>query len=116
MDKQERSELIRKGNQFFNQGRLKEAIAAFLRAGYKDGLARIGDHFLYERKEPVNALSFYRKAGHQPGINLIIGRIVDSIRTLMEADSYTQKWQDYLQENYLEILDEMHKNKGKISS
>jgi hypothetical protein len=100
LDPKQKAALIRKGNELFNQGRLKEAITIFIQTNYKDGLARIGDHFLYQRKEPVNALSFYKRAGYQKGVDLLIRNIVKTIRTFMEADQYTEKWQSYLDKNF----------------
>ncbi len=97
MKPEERTEMIRKGNELFNQGRMKEAIACFLKSQYRDGLARVGDHFLYDRKEPVNALSFYRKARHQKGIDLIVKGIVGTIRALIHADEYQEKWNRFLE-------------------
>lgn len=100
IDQKKRTDLIRKGNELFNQGRLKEAIQIFATTNYRDGLARVGDHFLYERKEPVNALTFYKKAGHKKGIDYVIGNIVTTIRVIMRADKFTEDWNEYLGNNF----------------
>ena len=63
MDSRERAALVRKGNELFNRGEIKEAIEVFVKTGYKDGLHRVGDYYFYDKKLPLIALKFYRLAG-----------------------------------------------------
>jgi hypothetical protein len=50
--------LIRKGNDLFNNGRLELAKKVFLTVGYNDGLVRLGDRYL-EEKKPLEAFRMY---------------------------------------------------------
>lgn len=52
MDSRERAETIRQGNRAFNEGDIRKARDLFIKAEYKDGLVRLGDHFMYEKKCP----------------------------------------------------------------
>ena len=63
MDDKERAALIRKGNAAFNDGDIELAIKIFKATGYKDGLIRLGDHFFYEKEQPLIAYGYYRRAG-----------------------------------------------------
>lgn len=56
MDSRERAETIRQGNRAFNEGDIRKARDLFIKAEYKDGLVRLGDHFMYEK----NALTCVR--------------------------------------------------------
>lgn len=76
MDSRERAALIRKGNELFNQERIKEAIEIFVKTGYKDGLHRVGDYYFYDKKLPLIALKFYRMAGDKGKIDEIMMRMV----------------------------------------
>ncbi|NMB64056.1 MAG: hypothetical protein GYA16_04215 [Spirochaetes bacterium] len=76
MDNKERIALIRKGNEFFNQGKIKEAIEIFVKTGYKDGLQRIGDYYYYDKKLPLIALKFYRMSGSKKKIDEIMERMI----------------------------------------
>ncbi|EMF43198.1 hypothetical protein LEP1GSC083_0545 [Leptospira interrogans serovar Pyrogenes str. L0374] len=54
MDSKERAETIREGNRAFNEGNIRKARDLFIKAEYKDGLIRLGDHFMYEKKCPYS--------------------------------------------------------------
>ena len=89
----DRAELIRKGNQEFNKLReewswetLKQATELFSAANYQDGLLRIADYLYFERKLPLLAVSYYKKAGTQGGqkrISEIKNRMFLAIKFLM---------------------------------
>jgi hypothetical protein len=53
--------LNRKGNELFNRGDVEAARRIFQTTGYSDGLIRVGDKYLSERK-PIDALKMYRLA------------------------------------------------------
>ncbi|WP_147612599.1 hypothetical protein [Treponema pectinovorum] len=53
--------LNRKGNEFFNDGKINEATRIFIATGYSDGLTRIGD-FMMKKNEYLKALKFYTLA------------------------------------------------------
>jgi len=53
--------LNRKGNQFFNEGKVDAAKRIFLTTGYSDGLIRVGDYY-YDNNNYVEALKMYTLA------------------------------------------------------
>jgi hypothetical protein len=89
----DRVELIRKGNQEFNRLReqwswetLKQATELFSAANYQDGLLRVADFLYFDRKLPLLAVSYYKKAGTQSAqkrIDEIRNRMVLAIKFLM---------------------------------
>jgi len=86
MDEKERITLIRKGNEYFNQGKIKEAIEVFVKTGYKDGLQRVGDYYYYDKKLPLIALKFYRMSGSQKKIDEIMERMVFALGKWLGKD------------------------------
>jgi hypothetical protein len=53
--------LNRKGNELFNGGDVEAARRIFQTTGYSDGLIRVGDRYLSERR-PIEALKMYKLA------------------------------------------------------
>ena len=41
----EKAALNRKGNQFYNEGKIEAARRIFITTGYSDGLSRVGDYY-----------------------------------------------------------------------
>lgn len=76
MDASERASLIRKGNECFNSGDIKQAVELFVRTGYRDGLTRVGDYYFYDRRQPLLAVKFYRMAGVTSKVEEIQARMV----------------------------------------
>lgn len=68
-----RSQLIRKGNQAFNEGKILLAGDIYKKCAYKDGLIRVGDYYYHEKHQPLMAYGYYRAAGHEP----MLGKIND---------------------------------------
>lgn len=54
----DRVNLNRKGNQFFNEGKVDIARRIFLTTGYSDGLIRVGDYY-YKNNNYIEALKMY---------------------------------------------------------
>ena len=54
----QRIALIRKGNELYNSGEYEKAKRVFLTTGYSDGLIRLGDLYL-KNKKPYEALRMY---------------------------------------------------------
>ncbi len=54
----DRVNLNRKGNQFFNEGKVEIARRIFITTGYSDGLTRVGDYY-YKNNDYVEALKMY---------------------------------------------------------
>ncbi len=85
MDKKERTALIRKGNEFFNKGEIDNAIKIFVKTDYRDGLARIGDYY-YEKKQPLTAFKFYKKAKMDEKVNEIFERMMYALGRLISGE------------------------------
>lgn len=79
MDAKQRAELIRLGNQAFNAENYPEAKKYFIQADYKDGLIRLGDYYMYERRLPLLAYSYYKKAGETGKIEDLQRRMIGAI-------------------------------------
>ncbi len=77
---QQRTVLIRKGNEFFNHGRTEEAKRIFLTTGYTDGLVRMGDYYL-KRNEPLEAFRMYWLAPERHKSEHLIERMAAVVRS-----------------------------------
>ncbi len=53
--------LNRKGNELFNSGDVEAARRIFQTTGYSDGLIRVGERYMAERR-PIDALKMFRLA------------------------------------------------------
>lgn len=88
MDSKEKAETIREGNRAFNEGDIRKARDLFIKAEYKDGLIRLGDHFMYEKKMPLLAYGYYKKAGYQKRIDEIFQRMIWAFSQWIGADKF----------------------------
>ncbi|MCW7461445.1 hypothetical protein [Leptospira limi] len=88
MDSKERVQLIREGNTAFNAGDIRKARELFLKTDYKDGLIRLGDHFMYDRKLPMLAFGYYKKAGRQDKVDEIYQRMVYALSVWLGRDKW----------------------------
>lgn len=94
VDNQTRMQLIRKGNELFNKGKIDEAARVFVTAEYQDGLKRVGDHYFYKENKPLVALPYYRKAKYKEKIEEIEHRMAFAIG-MMLADTDTVESKKY---------------------
>ena len=76
----ERIILIRKGNELFNRGDVETAKKIFITTAYKDGLIRIGDYYLYQKKQPLTALELYIKAEYRERISQLSEKMAEVIK------------------------------------
>lgn len=88
MDSKERVALIREGNQAFNAGDIRKAREFFLKADYKDGLIRLGDFFMYDKKLPMLAFGYYKKAGRQDKVDEIFQRMIYALGEWLGRDKW----------------------------
>ncbi len=88
MDIKLRAQLIREGNQAFNAGDIRKAREIFLKTGYQDGLVRLGDHFMYDRRLPMLAFGYYKKAGRQDKVDEIFQRMVMALSEWLGKDKF----------------------------
>lgn len=82
----QRAELIRRGNQLFNEGRYFDAGRIYTTAGYKAGLIRLGDLFYFDKQMPLVAYGFYRKAEYKPMLEKIGEGFVFALKCLLADD------------------------------
>ncbi len=79
MDSKLRAELIREGNTAFNSKDYKKAKELFIKTGYADGLVRLGDYYMYEKRLPLLAYGYYKKAGAAVKVEDIHRRMIGAI-------------------------------------
>ncbi len=80
---QQRTMLIRKGNELYNRGRIDEAKRIFLTTGYTDGLIRVGDYYL-QRREPLEAFRMYWLAPERHKSEYLIERMAAVVRSWLK--------------------------------
>jgi len=85
-DSRNRAEIIRQGNAAFNAKDYKKARDCFFQAGYKDGIIRLGDHYMYDRKLPLLAYGYYRRAGAADKVQDIHRRMVGALSVWLGQD------------------------------
>jgi hypothetical protein len=91
MDQKTRIELIRQGNQAFNEGDYRKARDLFTKADYKDGLIRIGDYYMFEKRLPLLAYGYYKRAGAQHRVDDLQQRMVMAMRTWLGPDKMKEE-------------------------
>jgi hypothetical protein len=82
VDSDRRVKLNRKGNELFNAGEIESARRIFQTTGYSDGLIRVGDSYLAERR-PIDALKMYRLAKDESRIRGLIEDAAMAVRTML---------------------------------
>ena len=87
MDSSVRADLIRKGNAACNEGNYAVAREHFTKADYASGLIRIGDHYMYERRLPLLAYGYYKRAGAKDKIEDLHRRMVGALGAWLGRDS-----------------------------
>ena len=99
MTDKERIELIRKGNELFNQGKIEEAAKIFLQTNYIDGLIRVGDHYYYQDKKLLKAFVYYKRANYRKRLEEIYEKMARVIKFLLEEDKKQVEAASDTQEN-----------------
>lgn len=88
LDPKKRAELIREGNAAFNSGDYSKAREIFIKTNYKDGLIRLGDYYMYDRKLPMIAYGYYKKAGYQQKVDEIFQRMLMALSVWLGKDKF----------------------------
>jgi hypothetical protein len=88
MDSKLRAQLIRDGNTAFNDGDIRKARELYLKTDYKDGLVRMGDYFMYDRRLPMLAFGYYKKAGMQSKVDEIFQRMIYALSEWIGRDKF----------------------------
>ncbi len=86
MDNSERVELIRRGNELFNEGNVYQAMKIFVKSRYRDGILRAADVIYYDKKQPLVALQFYKMIKRQDRVEEILGRMVFAFSRFIKDD------------------------------
>jgi hypothetical protein len=86
MDAKTRAQLIREANTAFNDGDYAKARKLYVETNYRDGLKRMGDYFMYERKLPMLAFGYYKKAGIQEKVDEIFQRMIFALSEWLGKD------------------------------
>jgi hypothetical protein len=58
LSRQQKTALIRKGNELYNQGKYELAKRIFITTGYSDGMLRLGDLY-YKKQQILEAFRMY---------------------------------------------------------
>ncbi len=86
MDNKDRSALIRRGNELYNNGDFKNALKIFLATEYQDGIVRVADHLYYEDENTIGAIKLYKKAGYQRKIDEFAEKAAVTIQAWLAED------------------------------
>jgi hypothetical protein len=79
LQEDQRIALIRKGNALFNEKKYDLAKKVFLTTGYADGLIRLGDMYMKEKK-PLEALRMYGLAPETKKVGALVERASEVLR------------------------------------
>jgi len=77
--------LNRKGNIFFNQGKILEARRLFITTGYSDGLNRVAEKSMDEGKE-LDALKLYLLAHNKRNAEPLIEKLAGIISSIIKEN------------------------------
>jgi hypothetical protein len=81
--------LNRMGNQLFNHGDIEAARRLFQTTGYSDGLIRVGDRYLADRK-PIDALKMYTLARDEKRSERLVDIAAQVIQVLLREKEEEQ--------------------------
>ena len=101
VDSATRSKLIRKGNQFFLEGKILAAEKIFIVVDYKDGLVRLGDYYL-KNKNLYKSAEMYFLSENQSKIDAFCKKSALIIEKFLNED---KKEYDKILINKKEIID-----------
>ncbi len=90
MGQQQRSALIRKGNELLNKGDVALAQRIFVTARYADGLIRVGDWYVRQNR-PLEALKAYWIAPRRDKAAVLIERMSCVISEWMREEGETRE-------------------------
>lgn len=76
LTEEQRIALIKKGKEAYKQKDLKLAKECFILADYKEGLILLGDYYMYEKRLPLLAYGYYKKAGAKEKIEDLHQRMI----------------------------------------
>lgn len=83
LSSQQRTLLIRRGNELFNKGDIDQAKRIFLTAHYTDGMIRLGDHYM-KQNLPLEAFRMYWLAPDRHKSDYLIERMAGVVRSWLK--------------------------------
>ena len=81
-----RTKLIQMGNRAFNEGNIDQAAKIFKAVKYQAGLVRLGDHYYFDKHQPLMAYGYYRLAKHEKMIGKITDGFLFALRCWISPD------------------------------
>ncbi len=87
---EQKTALIRKGNELFNAGDFEKAKRIFLTTGYTDGIIRMGDYY-FGKRDPLEALRMYWLAPAPDKKDMIVERIARVLQNLLKEEGSSGK-------------------------
>jgi hypothetical protein len=93
LDAKERIDWIRQGNEAFNKQDYVRARECFVKADYGDGLIRLGDYYMYEKRLPLLAYGYYKKAGASDKVADLHRRMVSALGEWIGRDKLKPEFQ-----------------------
>lgn len=99
--------LIKKGKEAFSNKDLKLAKECFLLANYKEGLIQLGDYYMYEKRLPLLAYGYYKKAGATDKIEDLHRRMILAISKWIGEDKIKpeslKKFKEQAKNDFVEV-------------
>lgn len=86
MNEEDRLNLIRRGNELFNNKDYKNALKIFLVTNYQDGIVRVADHLYFDEKDEIAAIKLYKRAGYQNRVNEFAEKAALTIQLWLAED------------------------------
>jgi len=80
---QQRTILVRKGNELFNAGNIEQAKRIFVTAHYTDGIVRVGDYYM-KHNDPLEAFRMYWLAPERAKSEHLIERMAGVVRSWLK--------------------------------
>lgn len=81
----DKAQLNRKGNIFYNEGKIELARRIYQTTGYSDGLIRIGEYYL-QHDQPIEALKMFKLAHDDAKTQALAKIAAQAIKTLLKRD------------------------------
>jgi len=85
---EQRSGLVRRGNELLNNGKVSEAKRVFLTVAYSDGLIRVGNYYL-KHNQPLEAFRMFWQAGARREIDSMAERMAGVLQQWLSEDEST---------------------------
>ncbi len=81
----DKAQLNRKGNIFYNEGKIELARRIYQTTGYSDGLIRIGEYYL-KHDQPIEALKMFKLAHDDAKTQALAKIAAEAIKTLLKRE------------------------------